>query len=124
MKDIDNILGAVGETVEYARQYVEQGIEYYKLEAAEKTAKSVSAIIYGILLIVLLFFTIIMLSIAAGFYAGQIFDSNTLGFLAVAGFYFFCIIIIALFKVNIITNPVTARVLQAFFSKKEKLPKG
>ena len=45
----NEILSSTGETVEYAKQYVQKQIEYLRLEIAERIAKTTSSLItFGI----------------------------------------------------------------------------
>ena len=115
MKDIDNIMGTAGETVEYARQHIEQRLQYLKLEAVEKTAKSLSAIFLFLVFTLLILLSLIMLSIAVGFFLGKMLESYSLSFLLIAGFYIFCILIVGLFKVSIVVDPITSLILKSFF---------
>ena len=59
--------------------------------------------------------TLILLSIAAGFWLGSIWDSYAIGFLAIGGVYFLMALVIFFFKKQLITVPVLNLTLDACF---------
>jgi hypothetical protein len=108
----NELLSATGETVEYARQYIEQQLDLLRLESAQKIAKTISSLITIGVVFILILMVVLFLSIALGFYLGALFNSYTLAFLCVAGFYFLMSILIIYFKVEVITNPVLNMVIR------------
>ena len=58
-----------------------------KLIAVEKAAGILSAFSHGIILLLLIFFTILFLFVALGLYLGELLNSMALGFLIVSGIY-------------------------------------
>jgi len=115
MKDTEQLFESAGETAEYAKQYLKLQLDYFRLETAERVSKVsamlVAAVVVGLLALVAL----LMLSLAAGFYLGQLWGSHALAFLAIAGVYAFLALLILLFKERWIINPVLTAVIRSFF---------
>ena len=108
----NELLYSTGESVEYARQYIDQQIEYLRLQTAEKIAKTTSDLITVGVLFILALMVVIFLSIALGFYLGALFNSYALAFLCIAGLYLLASVLIIFFKEVIITNPVLNMVIR------------
>lgn len=108
----NNILSSTGETLEYAKIYMEQQAEYLQLEIAGRTAKVTSNILTIGVISILVLLTIVFLSFALGFYLGDVFESNALAFLCVGGIYIILTVLIVVFKETIITNPILSSVIK------------
>ena len=117
MKNTEEVLHTAGETVEYARQYLQQQGDIIRLEAAERTARVTSSLITAIVLAVLGLLVLVMLSIAAGFWLAQTLGSAALAFLCIAGVYAVVATLLYVFKRQLITNPALNFVLTAFFDE-------
>lgn len=115
MNTSEEILQTAGETFEYANQYVQKQIELFKLESAEKVAKSTSSIITLAVIGFLVSLVTIMLSITIGFAIGEMLGSYALGFLIITGIYTLIALVVYFFKRQLVTNPVLAAVLESFF---------
>ena len=115
MKDTETMLESAGETAEYARQYLKLQLDYFRLDAAEKMAKVGSSLIATLAIATLALLALLMLTVAAGFYLGQLWHSYALGFLCVAGFYAFLAILVSLFKDRWLTNPILTRIIRSLF---------
>ena len=102
----DKLISSTGETVEYARQYIQQQIDYLRLETVERVAKTTSNLISAGVIAILILMGVLFLSVALGFYLGALMDSYALAFLCIAGLYFLVSMFIIYFKEKIITNPV------------------
>ena len=74
---------------------------------------------YGIVLILLAFFTILFLFLALGFFLGELLGSIALGFVLVVGMYLLLFGIIIFFKKKI-TSKVMNEIIIAMMSKDEK----
>ncbi|MBK7871938.1 MAG: phage holin family protein [Saprospiraceae bacterium] len=103
-----------GETVEYARQYAHQQIAFYKLELAERLAKSSSALVTSITIAFTVILAMAMLSAAAGLYLGMIWGSYVFAFLFIAGMYFLAAFFLYVFRKQLITNPILSIILKSF----------
>ncbi len=115
MKDTESVLESAGETAEYAKQYAKLQLDYLRLEAAEKLAKATSALFATLVIAALGLIALIMLTLAAGFYLGRLWDSFPLAFLSVAGFYVALVVLVLLFKERWLTNPLLTSIIRSFF---------
>ena len=99
-----------------SQEYIESLIAYYKLDAFKKSAKAISALLRFIafLAVFLLFFTFLMIS--ASLLLGEIFDSNYLGFLCVAGINFILLVYILTIGKKLIDR-IVLRFLSEIFSE-------
>lgn len=117
MSQKDEILQSAGETIEFARQYARQQLEYYRLEVAERTAKTMANLITSMVVGVIGLVAMIMLSLAAGFYLAEVLDSIVQAFLCVTGFYLILAILFFVFRRKLITNPMLTSLLQSILEK-------
>ena len=99
--------------------YVELRLELLKLNTYERVAKTMAVFSYGIVLILLAFFTILFLFLALGFFFGELLGSMALGFVLVVGMYVLLFGIIIFFKKKI-TSKVMNEIIIAMMSKDEK----
>lgn len=67
--------------------YIQLKLRLLKLNAIERIAKLIAVLSHGVILILLVFFTILFLFSALGFFLGDCLDSTALGFLIVGGIY-------------------------------------
>lgn len=67
--------------------YIQLELRLLKLNAIERIAKLIAVLSHGVILILLVFFTILFLFSALGFFLGDCLDSTALGFLIVGGIY-------------------------------------
>ena len=109
---------STGEAYGYAKAYMEQQIEYAKLDIAERLSTSISSAITTIIVIQLVFFVVGFLSFALGIYLGQVLESYVQGFLVVGGIYAALTLAIVLFRRPLITNPILSRIIKIFFEVK------
>jgi uncharacterized membrane protein len=122
MKDTDQILYSAGETVEYARLYLEQKGEIIRLEAAERTAKVTSAIVTAVVLGVLALLVLVLLSVAAGLWLTQLLNSAVTAFLIVAAFFAILGVVVYAFRRQMVTDPSLNFILRKFFEEEEEGP--
>lgn len=115
MKDIDTLLESAGETAEYAKQYAQLQVDYFRLEIAEQTAKAVSALFTSLVIGALGLIALIMLSLAAAFYLGRLWDSYPLAFLCLSGVYVLMVVVVLFFKDRWLTNPILTSVIRSIF---------
>ena len=99
--------------------YVETRLELMKLNTYERVAKTMAVFSYGIVLVLLAFFAILVLFLALGFFLGEILNSVALGFLLVVGMYLLLFGLILLFREKISAR-VTNEIITAMMSKDEK----
>ena len=99
--------------------YVELRLELLKLSTYERVAKTMAVFSYGIVLILLAFFTMLFLFLALGFFLGELLGSMALGFVLVVGMYLLLFGIIIFFKKKIMSK-VMNEIIIAMMSKDEK----
>jgi len=102
----NELFSATGETVEYARQYVQQQMDLLRLETAKRIALTTSSLITLSVIAVLILMIVVFISIALGFYLGALMGSYALAFLSIAGLYALVTVLIIYFKRVIVTNPI------------------
>lgn len=103
------ILGIKG-LVEQVKSLVEARVELFKLQMKEQIADLMVKLVPILIFSLILFLTIVFLSIAAGFYLSEIFKSASTGFGLVAAFYLLLTLIMSI----LINNSG----VQAYFKKK------
>lgn len=114
-KEVDELLYKTGETVEYAKQYVDQQKQLVKLEVAEKSAQMISSAVTGLVMAVVGLLVLLFASLALAFFLGDLFDSIALGFLAVTVLYVIIALVVNAMKRSLVTNPVLSAVITKFF---------
>ena len=114
-KEVDELLYKTGETVEYAKQYVDQQKQLVKLEVAEKSAQMISSAVTGVVMAVVGLMVLLFASLALAFFLGDLFDSIALGFLVVTVIYAIIALVVNAAKRSLVTNPVLSAVITKFF---------
>ena len=99
--------------------YFEAKIRLYKVSAYEKIARVTAVFFSSIILALLFFFTIFFLSIAGGFYFGELLKSNTLGFLIIFGVYVLALIIVMIYRKKLIEKPLIDKIIEQLFHESE-----
>lgn len=90
-KDSRNIFREIKDDI---ADYAELKLEFIKLSTYERTAKVISLLSYGLILLFLAFFAILFIFLALGFFLGDWLGSSGLGFGLVAILYMILIAII------------------------------
>lgn len=111
MKETDQLLENMGESIGYAKEYLSQQTELAKLEFAEKAALITSMLINSLIFFMLGMLVFCIGSMALGFYLGDRYGSDATGFLIVFGIYLFLFLVTLAFRKQLITNPVLERIL-------------
>jgi hypothetical protein len=99
------------------REYIEIKMDLIKLHAAENLSRIITSAVNSVALGYLLFFILLFISFAAGYFFGSLLHSNELGFLIVAGFYGVVLVVYLLFRKWIIERPIIKAVMKLFFPK-------
>lgn len=102
------------------REYVKLQVEILKLELVQRISALAAKLVSAIMLALLAMFALIGVTIGAGFYLGERFESNALGFLAIGGFYIFLFLLFFLFGDRIIQAPVRDKIIQAFLGEEKE----
>lgn len=98
------------------KNYINNKIEYTKLEALDTLSHIVSAGVFGILVGMFTMLILVIASITFGFLLGQWFDNYGLGFLVLFALYLLALFSLFFFKKRIIlfiTNTVIATTMEA-----------
>ena len=90
--------------IQKIKEYIDNTRELTILRIVGRVSDIISSVITEGLLIIFSFFVLLFLSIGLGFYFGDVFDSNFLGFLTVAGIYILFIFILVMFRATIKKN--------------------
>jgi len=100
-------------------EYIEVKLDLVRLHTAENLSRIFSNVATIAVIGYLLFFIILFISFASGFYIGSLLDSNELGFLCVAGFYTLLLILLLVFRKQIVERPVIKAIVRLLFPKFE-----
>lgn len=103
---------------EKAEEYVKTNIEIAKLKATDKVAEIVSSLIAQIAVVVLGFFFLLMINIGIAFWLGNVMGATHYGFMVVAGFYALLVLVLVLFRNNIVKAPVNDLIINQMLNKK------
>lgn len=98
------------------KDYINNKIEYTKLEALDTFSHVVSAGVFGILVGMFSMLILVIASITFGFLLGQWFDNYGLGFLVLFALYLILFFVLFFFKkriISFITNMVIATTMEA-----------
>ena len=115
-KDSSEIFGKLKQDLS---TYAELKLELLKLATYERTGKVIAVLSYGVILLFLIFFAILFIFLASGFFIGDLCGSIGAGFGVVAILYLLLIGIILCNK-NRIRNKVLNVVIAAFTTSEDK----
>lgn len=98
------------------KQYINNRITYAKLEIVDSVSNMISTGVFGILVGMFVMMILFIGSLAAGHLLGNLFNDTGLGFLAVTAVYLFFLILLFIFRKNIIlmiTNKAVEAAMEA-----------
>ncbi len=99
MKDIDKDASEIFRNLKQdISDYAGLKFEIIKLDTYERIGKVIATLSYGIVLVTLIFFVILFIFLALGFYLGSVFESEGLGFALVTAIYLSMIVLLILNK--------------------------
>jgi hypothetical protein len=99
------------------RDYIEVKFDLLRLQIAESLSGIISKTATLVIIGYLLFFILLFLSLAAGYFCATLLGSNELGFLCVAGFYGLLLVLFLALKRRIIEKPVIKAIVKLLFPK-------
>lgn len=99
--------------------YFELKIEFFKLSTYERTGKVFGVLSYGLILVFTAFFAFLFIFLSLGFFLGEAFHSQGLGFISVAFIYLIFILIITMNKKRI-TTAVENEIISSLMSNDDK----
>ncbi len=103
-----------GTLLERIESFGKTTIDLVKLKAVDKLAKLASNIVFGVLIALIGFFFLIILNMALAFWVGDLVGKTHAGFFIVAGFYVLLMVILVLFKKQLVKSPVTNAIISKF----------
>ncbi len=109
----EEILHTTGETIEYAKQYIGQQMDYLRLEVAERSAKSISLLVTVFVVAFLAVMTIGFLFLTLGLWLGEMWKDYPLAFLCVTAFYALTTILVFKFRQKLVTNPILSQIIKS-----------
>ena len=101
---------------ENAKAYIDSSVAYYKLWGFKVAMKSTTLMLKFFLIALCLMIVLLFISIAGAMALGQLFDSYSLGFLAVAGVYLVLALLLFLVKDKIVEGPILEKFSEIFFN--------
>ena len=116
-KDSGEIFGKLKNDIS---TYAELKLELLKLNTYESVGKVLAVLSYGVIILCLVFFAILFIFLAFGFYVSELCGSTSIGFAVVAFLYFLLTGVVALNK-NSIRNKIINVVISAFMGNEDKL---
>ena len=101
-------------------EYLQTKLELTRITVFEKIARVVALLFSMILLTILLFFSILFVSLVGGFYLSRLFNSTYYGFAVVAGFYVVLFIVLSIFRRSLIEKFIVNAVIRILFKEKNE----
>ena len=101
-------------------EYIQNKLQLARISAYEKIAKIIAVIFSGIVLVILFFFTIVFMSLLAGFYFSEYYGSNFYGFGIVAAAYFIAFLILLIFRKQVLEKFIINAVINILFKEKDE----
>lgn len=99
------------------KEYVKLQYDILRLQLTEKAATLGATLVTALILGFIVLLTVILLSITAALYAGDLMGSRTLGFMIVSGFYVLITLIFVLFKGKLIRDPIRDKIINEILKK-------
>lgn len=103
--------------VEDFESYLKTNVTLYKLTTIKKSADIVSGLVSTLVLLMVVMFFILMISVAASLWIGEILNSPYKGFLTISAFYVFLFIVFFVFKTQLLKNPTRNIVVKEILNK-------
>lgn len=114
-----SISNKAGEIVGYAKAYADQHVRLLKLDIAERFSKLTAGLVTVMLGFILLLFVLLLLSIGAGIFLGEVMDSYGLAFMTLAGSYALVGLLLYFTRRWWLVNPLLSLVIQEILSEDE-----
>ncbi|WP_085535975.1 hypothetical protein [Massilibacteroides vaginae] len=99
--------------------FFELKFELLKLSTYERTGKVLGVLSYGLILLFTAFFAFLFIFLALGFFLGELFNSEAMGFVSVAMLYVILILVIIANK-NKVVEKVENEIIAALMSNDEE----
>lgn len=112
----ENLKNNSNEIQENAKDYLETSLSYYKLLGFKVAMKSTTLLFKFFLVFFCFLLVLLFSSIALAFYLANYFNSYTIGFLCVAGFYFVLAFLLFFVKFKILESVILEKFSEIFFN--------
>jgi len=99
--------------------YIQNRILLIKLQVVEKMSKLLAGMFTGLLIVILSFFVLLFLSIMLGYYFADLTGSNYIGFGILTVVYILLLVLLIVFRKNLVENKIINMVIEVFFDKNE-----
>ena len=109
---------ALSDLADSIKRYLQLRLNIIKLEVMEKTARVVSLTIAAVFLLLVFVLFLLFVSLAAAGLAGDLLNSQALGYLCVAGFYLLLLILLFVFRRRLFLGAVIKHMSEIFFEDK------
>jgi hypothetical protein len=103
----------------HIKRYVDNRIEYTKLNVAEKVSEVLGNLISGSLLFLLFLLFLVFSGVAFAFYLSEVTGKFYWGFLIVGSIYLAIGLIVWLFKKPLLQHPIMNSILNQIFNKQD-----
>ena len=100
-------------------QYIRNRVSLIKLQMVEKLSRVAAVLFTGIVVAVLCTFVLLFLSIMGGYYFAELTGSLLAGFGIISAIYLLLLILVIIFRKNILEKWVTNTVIRILFEKNE-----
>lgn len=112
MKRYDNLLYALGQFSEYAKEFLLNKKKMLQLDLSERGSKILSKLISRIIIFIFVIFLILFGSLTLSIGLSMHFDSYLAGFGIVTALYLVLIIVVYFFRRILITNPIVNMIIK------------
>lgn len=112
---MNNETNPIDELKQQVREYTEARVQLLKIQLAEKVARIVAVFFSSTMIALLAFFLLFFLSIAGGFYFGNLLHSYPSGFLIICGFYFLLLVAVIIFRKPLLEKNIADKVAEQLF---------
>ncbi len=106
-----------GETLEYTKHFIQQRIDYVKLEVADRATVVLSDLSATIAVAILGFLAFVFALITLAFYVATLTESYVIGFGSVTGFVIVLAILVYVLRRPLISSPFSKMMISKLFTK-------
>jgi hypothetical protein len=106
--------------LEHVKDYAETKVKLVELEMQDKVAETVSSLVSAIIIGMLSLLVVLFVSLGAAWQLGQYFKNTSIGFYIVAGFYLLVGIVIYAFRNQLLKTPMANFLIQKFNTNEKK----
>ncbi|ABG60786.1 hypothetical protein [Cytophaga hutchinsonii] len=107
----------ISKLIQRAEDYAKTTLTLYKLTMVQKSADIVSGIVSKLLLLLVMAFFLLMLSLGASLWIGEMLGKSYYGFFIVTAFYLLLFILLYIFRAQFIVSPTRNAVVVEMLKK-------